>query len=262
MKTFAWKLAAIAVGTAGWMGMALPSHAVITPKDSSLFGAQYNMNNAAEGVDPAASTAHWTRNGGFTSLVLTNGTLAFTTTEAQGLYYESQPAIWSSISDHTVGYTIEVRVRVDTEDDSSGDRVFTLVAGDGGVVGSSTVNLIVGLNSLKLGTSTPDGSFVNNDAFHIYRIAHDPADASGEYRVWRDGVALTWGGGTDDTFPSSFQQDLVYFVDGTSGYGGSGAVDYVRFDLTGAFSPVPIPEPTTLVLFGAVGLFVWRRARK
>jgi hypothetical protein len=153
---------------------------------------------------------------------------------------------------NSIGSTIESRIRVDTSVDSQSlNRVTQLQLGDNADSGS----LWIGLNDTRWFNNTVQGLVIdtqaNSNTFHVFRIAQD-ANNSALYQVWRDDVQI----GVNLT---GFSAGLTYFGDGTSGFGGTAAFDYVRYDNTGGFTP--IPEPTSLALIGLGGLTICLRRR-
>jgi hypothetical protein len=86
------------------------------------------------------------------------------------------------------------------------------------------------------------------DDFHIVRAAVTPDNLT---TMWMDGVRVI-----DELVSSSFNAAEFSRIGrwGGQSRGGKTTIDYIRFDTTGAYAPVP--EPGTLVgaLAGLIGL--------
>ena len=227
---------------------------VITPKPSDLFPNKYEMDNVAQGVDPNASTSQWTffTNTTPSSASLSGGSLNLNTGIAAARRWTA-----TSSASHSVGSTIEIRLRVDSASDDqtavpfAADRAFQLRLGDNNEAGI----LEIGLNhTYWRGSSAPSSTLTlnvdsNSDGMHVFRIAQDAN--SSLYSVWRDDELI------GSNLVTGFAALDSVFGDNTGNYGGTGAFDYVRYDYTGGFGP--IPEPSCALLLGLGGLLVWRR---
>ena len=100
----------------------------------------------------------------------------------------------------------------------------------------------------------------NDDGqYHTWRVAHD--SVNDRYHAWRDNELLTDIVGA--VYDSASTDDKMFIGDYTSGAFGDNYdidIDYISYDMTGAYAAVP--EPATLGMvaaFGAAMVFVRRR---
>jgi len=248
-----------AAAIAALLGVAAGASAAITPKDSSLFPKKFEMLTAAGEVDPAGNIAEWTRStGGTFSASLSGGALNVNTLGNINNNISWTSATWVALSNPTVGWTVEVSVRVDDtlyDGTANGaDRGIQIFAGDnvrGQIISIGKSRTLIGHPSTAVAL-TQLSTANNADTFHVFRIARD-ANAT-VLQVWRDGVQIGVNIG------SSFTADQLYFGDGTGNFSSSAAFEYVRWDTTGAYSP-PIPEPASAALLTAGAACILRRKR-
>jgi MYXO-CTERM domain-containing protein len=116
-----------------------------------------------------------------------------------------------------------------------------------------------GSSQMTWGESGSINTQSNTDAFHVFRLAQEPN--SGTYSVWRDGVLINGALTTARGDLAGLGLRKIAFGDEGGAWSGSTQVDYFRFDTTGAYAPVPVPEPATWGL-GAMGLGALLMARK
>lgn len=113
-----------------------------------------------------------------------------------------------------------------------------------GTVGGSRSSITIEQNVVRYGeggTALLTG-VTNDDAYHTYRIAYDSADLTastlGTYHVWRDNVPISGIGlprVTADTTPRLIVGDCCGSIGGPVD---PFEIQYVRYDMTGAFSPI------------------------
>lgn len=134
--------------------------------------------------------------------------------------------MWQGNYNNSDGYTIEMRLKVDSGEQtigwglfaSTGDTAATsyLTIGSEGQ-GWGGVNLNLGQND-------------NSDSFHVFRLVKG-LGADGFY-VWRDGELIARDLGTG----YSTNNDTLWFGDGSGDFGGNVELDYIRFE-SGAYAP-------------------------
>jgi len=223
--------------------------AAIIPKASTDFptAGKFEMNTAVNEVSDTGSTSTWTRlTGGTVNSTLSGGVMNLDTSSADGAFgYWYAVNSWSSATAAT-GWTVEISARIDSS--TNADRTFDLWTGDG----SKTFLLTFGPGSTRfgLGYSVLLNADNSND-FHVFRVAKDAG--TDVFQVWRDGVQIGINLPT-----TGFVDHDLYFGDGTGSFSGVGAFEYIRFDTTGAYSPV-VPEPASFSLLGAAALILLRR---
>jgi hypothetical protein len=216
--------------------------------DSSLFNHQYN----GDVVLANNFLPHYTPDNPFD--------LQAPTTDGNILTYQSSIAQangdwnsdqWNTDISHAAGWTIEFRLQLEGTGPING---FNNFADDG----TSYAFFSVGPASFQLFSNpNPIDTNSNVDAFHTFRIAEAPNSTT--LSVWRDGVSL-------GTFTApTLAVTAMWFGDGTTSGGGPTVhLDYFRWDSTGAYAPVPVPEPSAGVLLtlGAIGLAAMARRRR
>lgn len=211
--------------------------------DSSLFTDQYNGD--VYPVSGYAETGPWVVAPSSDGNILTYQS----DVASGGGFFVQDP--WAA--DAASGWTLEFRLKIGTDAPEGSDGAFAFFMADGS---NGLRTFFIGQNSFRT-TSLSDTSD-NTDGFHTFRVAK--AAGTLDFNLWRDGVAVGsvngWGG---STFGSD---DFLFWADGGGAVGGPTVeVDYVRFDITGAYEPV-IPEPSScLSLAIAMGGVILTRRR-
>lgn len=213
--------------------------AVIAPKDSATFGYKYE-------ADAMPSTAEWVLTDagtpGGTGFAVANGELSYVTTaKAGGRWCVSKTGAFTPSGDYTVEMRFKVTAGTGTED---GVNVF---------LGNGTVNcdgiFTISQNTIVMGGNAI-ASGLDNSGMHIYRFAY----TNSKFSVWRDGQLVG-----ENLAGMNYQTTRIMWGDGSSITAGGGSLDYLRYDTTGAYSPVP--EPATMSLLAIGGLCALRRRR-
>lgn len=222
------------------LAMAITAQASITPLDSASFANKYEGDLPISGY-----TAYQNPN---TSSYSSDGNVLTYSMDAGALFMESQT--WSN----PTAYTIEVRIKIDSEYADKQGAFFNFAAGP---AVQDTLLWSIGASSVKTnatvgsyGSWTTQSTADNTDGFHTFRIAHDAG--TGVFQMWRDGVQIA----TDLGYSNFSYPNYMYFIGGTGDIGGSGQIDYFRWT-TGAHSPVP--EPMTLILLAGGAVAMYRR---
>lgn len=229
--------------------------------NSSTFANQYNGNQIWDG---SAFQNMWSQAGGATTGALSlNGSALVINNAASGLpagnngwvQQDSGTSPWEL---GTGNWTIELSGKVN-EATAAADA-FVLW----GTVGGSRSSITIEQNVVRYGEGGPAllTGVTNNDAYHTYRIAYDATDltasALGTYHVWRDNVPIS-GLGLPRVAGDSNTRLIV--GDCCSGIGNPVdpfEVQYVRYDMAGAFSPIADQAEMTLEINRGTGAMTFR----
>ena len=149
-------------------------------------------------------------------------------------------------------FTVEIRTLV--RPNNSG--VFGATLGMGDV--NSNGNLGLFFDKVDMG-GTDIATAANNDGFHVYRIASFSTTSSSAqqvYRIYRDGVQI----GGDVPQITNFASHFLRLGDFISGAPEANFdIDYLRWDTTGAYEPIPEPASLGLVVGGVLMLLGRRK---
>lgn len=199
-------------------------------------------------VIPQNATPAWTSPGNAQTYSVNNGELTLTTEYGNNRYFQLTTS-WADDVDRSIGYTLEFRMRVDAITDTSANR------------GPALFRIADGVQQIELEWHS-NAIHWNGESFPLdpseyltYRIAYDPDanEGSGAYIAWINGKLIS---GTLAGAPSA-SNHLLFGDTSNSRYGGTTTWDYIRWDTTGAYAP--IPEPGSLVLLGIGGAILCRR---
>ncbi len=245
---------------------ALPAQAaIIATKASTDFGLyQYEM-------DVKPSTQNLDANGSLDfstagASTVSGGILNYSTLFATNMNYNSNATnrAWRVLAPTlATGYTIEARLRVNSQDDAVfGAFSLSSAASDS----DADAHLYIGTDFVKWGRNPNEAAVVtlqsgtSNTDFNVFRIAMKEGQTAGSevFHVWRNGVLLS------DTVTDGLGNNGLYrlfFGDGSNGrIGGDVDIDYLRFT-SGAFAPIPEPSSLLLAGLGLLGSVCLRRRR-
>jgi hypothetical protein len=216
--------------------------------DSSTFANKYNGNDIFNGT---AFNNQWEMSGGGTELDFSlNGTnMVHTETTANGwIQHDDGTTPWELGSG---SWTVEVNAKLnDTNPDlNDGFVVWTDLNGDNQIVWlqGDSINLLDGTELV--------GGIDNTDAFHTFRVAFDSSEST--YHVFRDAVQVTPPAGIARRDGTANTRLLV--GDCCTGIGNpidQYEVAYIRYDMSGAFSPAPDQGEMALDIDRATGAMV------
>ena len=137
-------------------------------------------------------------------------------------------------------FTVEIRTKIMPNNSASYGAILKMQD-----INSSGIFQMF-FNKLVMGATTVSTA-LNNDEFHVIRIASfapTGSSAGQVYRVWRDKELL----GDSGQF-SVYQTINLSFGDILSGSAEVNfQIDYLRWDFTGAYEPVPDPIGTVIVI--------------
>jgi hypothetical protein len=228
--------------------IALPAYGIGIDgtKDSADFANKYE----ADVLPDAAGLGFYLvdSNNVFADTVsLSGGVLTINTdaagTGADAIWYQMDGGLWNP---HFLGgFTAEIRAKVNPG--NSGTYGAALGLSDE----NSTGFFQMFFDHLDMeGTVIPTAA--NNDDFHVFRVTSisDGSSAGQVYRVYRDGVQV----GSDVTQITSFPPGPpLRFGDFIAGFAEVNFdIDYIRWDTTGAWAPVPEPASLGLLLAGSM----------
>ena len=208
--------------------------------DSATFASQYTGIDIFD-ANTETFGAQWDFTGGSSTSSLSNSgaTLVVNNNGNNGwLQQDSGSSPWEG---GTGSWSLEVRAKLtDNSADNDGFTIWTDLNGENQIVWiqDDSVNLLDGTELL--------GGIDNTDGFHDFRVAYD--DTLGSYHVWRDGTFVTAPGGIAARTSSSDTRVIV--GDCCTGIGNpidQWEIDYVRYDMNGAFSPTDINTLTLQV---------------
>ena len=237
-------------------GAYAPLPHIMGEKDSSEFGTyKYEMDSkpSAEDLEPNSTTdfdERLTTGGGSSSSTLNgDGTLKITSLAAIATYESNTPnCAWRTlVPTRASGYTLEIRLRINSQWDSTYGVIYISSAASDSNADSM---LRIGADFVKWGNTTHttlQSGISNSDDFHIFRITMEEGQAAGSemFTVWRDGILLSTN--MTDALTIHGGLNRVVFGDGATGStGGEVDIDYFRFT-KGGYAPVT-SSPGTLVL--------------
>ncbi|MDD4102456.1 MAG: hypothetical protein PHU80_07480, partial [Kiritimatiellae bacterium] len=208
------------------------TNAVMPRRDSRQFAFAYEANET-----PPQAVPPWTQvtqGSGWTTGIV-DGALTVDTGGGERSVYWRQDQEWTNSVTYAKGFTVEIRYRVDNV--AAGvTYAFYVRAGD--VDGNNTGDIYVSTNRIDCNKFTPvltDAGGSNMDSFHTLRIAKEPG--SPFFCIWKDSVFI--GRGHNTELVPGYAPLMV--GDWSSRSGGVFAIDYIRWDLSGAYAPEKPP---------------------
>jgi len=211
--------------------------------NSSTFTTQYDGNEIWDGTD---FLNDWAAAGGATAanLSLSGSDLSLINTADNGwLHQDTATSAWDLGSG---SYTIELSAKLNNT--TAANDNFNIWASNSG----TRTNLTITATGVAAGISPVDDLLTgvdNTDDFHTFRIAYD-ATANQSF-VWRDDVELTSVlGSVGDTNSRLIIGDCCTSLGNPTD---PFELRYVRYDFTGAYSPVADQGSVTLTVNRATG---------
>ncbi len=159
---------------------------------------------------------------------------------------------WTDNVSPTKGFTVEFRLQAlpsEVVEGSTVDYRFNFIASYNTATSDSQVLAISG-NQVLWG-ATVLSTANNSSDFHVYRLVRE-ANAN-TYQLWRDDVQIGV-----DLAGSITAQNRFWFGD-WGGQPGGGVLDFLRWDTSGAYAPVPEPSAAALLLLAGAGIAFLRR---
>lgn len=239
----------------------------ISTKDSADFNVKAFEGNE---VDP---TLEWTKS--ITQpnnvTVATDGNSVTWTTipYAKISWSAAGGATWPT-TDPAVGFTVEFSAKIISQASSgTSTRKAPLVCLASGHTGRYDlyVSSFGTMQRQDTGSGTTENLMDTNsnmDDFHVFRIVREPdvGAVTGKAYYYRDGILISDPLGVVGLETVS-PETLLTFGDTSDDMNGSVSIDYVRFDTTGAYAPVPEPSTIALLVTGLIGLlaYAWRKRK-
>ena len=227
------------------------SAAIINTKDSADFNTKNWEGDAAPNLAYGVDLNDWSFGGGNYTVVQDAGLGATGTT----------PGVFSAAN----GWTIEWRMKMDlanlptalvldTNDvilnSGRGSMTFQLADDQSATARWTEVTMgQVGGTEWGIWDSLTDGLMWRGGditAMTTVRVAAEATGGDDQYKMYVDGNEVLDIAGTGGAYNRQWFGDL-----GAAVSGGTAIIDYIRYDTTGAFAP--IPEPATIALLG-IGL--------
>jgi len=236
--------------------LAVPAHAAITiARDSTSFTG--TLSQIEGDVDPADMLSSFRNHPSYPDPNLTlNGGGTMTVVVAGDTFSNWQMEPATNYLDRANGWTWETRFRIDSANVANrGVWEIFLRDNESGFSGTRIHFLAGGIDRDNAGFGVDAEYAIDlTDGFHTVRGAVE--GGTNLTTVWVDGVKAI------DALPSNESEAPELGVIGRWGGqtgGGTATIDYIRFDTTGAFAPIPEPASVALLLMGSA--FGLRRRR-
>ncbi len=239
----------------------LPALADITAtRDSTAFTS--TLDQIEGDVDPVslATFNAAPTYGAPATTVNVDGTLTVVTpgaTSGNGRFAAWQMDPTGDYLDRATGFTWETRFRIDSANDANrGVWEIYMRAQDGSAISTTRIHfLATGIDRDSAGFGVNAEYAVDlTDGFHVVRGAVE--GGTNLTTVWVDGVKAL-DALVSHTYVGSDTGVIGRW--GGNARGGTTTVDYLRFDTTGAYAPIPEPSAAALVLLASALGFRRRR---
>jgi hypothetical protein len=228
------------------------ANAALSTLDSSAFQNRYNGGDIFDGTNAING---WAGNGGNAGLATSGSNVSINLTENNGwIEHDNDATPWEL---GTGSWSVEVRAMVGANNGAGGFTIW------GALNGERNIMTIRESSVTDLGGNVFS---VNNNVgeFHDFRLVYDGDDDA--YHYFRDGLMITPADGIGEQAGSGNTRliigDCCSNIAGEP-FGGPDTIvelEYIRYDNTGAFAPVPEPASSVMLILGSMALFLRRRS--
>jgi len=227
------------------------ANATLSVLSSEAFENKYSGSDIFDGTNAING---WAGAGGNAGLAQNGSNVSLNLTENNGwIQHDNDATPWES---GTGSWSVEVRAMVSANGGAGGFTIWGALNGERNImtVRESSVTDLAG-NVFS----------VNNNVgeFHDFRLVYDGDDDA--YHYFRDGEMITPIGGIGEQAGTGNTRliigDCCTSIGGAP-FGGPDTVvelEYIRYDNSGVFAPVPEPTSSVMLILGGMALILRRR---
>lgn len=250
------------------MAAIFPSIALSAPTvaDSSTFAHQYNGDEIFDGTSMVNQWDVAASGGTEADLSLDGSNLIYTYTTNNGWFqHDDGGTPWEMGAGES--WTVAVKAKLTSTNPDPFGRFVIWTDVDGAGENQILVAGETGVNQFGFGFDLQSD---NTSDFHEYRIAYDHPNEA--YYFYRDGVQVMQSSGVasglgDGSYAARAGTSATRLIVGdccsnVGGVGGQVEYEWIRYDMSGAFAPIPVPEPSTFVLVALAMLGCGRFVRQ